>query len=868
MTAPGAGPSSATTTEAAATPSKRRRNSRRGSIAKAGSSSVPSVATGSTNGSASDNSAAKVTATSAAAPAPAAPAPGLPFGLWDYESETYRPTKTPVARRFAASGAGASVPSTPAVPTDPEYEYAAPKYLDFRAEKSAVGRRTIPETPSVAKYFANHANSPAFSSINAEDYDNEDLGDLLMDGDSDDDEDRHLADIPINKDLTATVMRKQWTAAAAARSAQPATPLARQTAAAASAAAALVAPVPHQDTPRPGAPARHQDTPRPGALTARRRSKSSARRKSFIFMFPTDSPTAAEPTSAVSTPSRSGPRSTAAPVPAGETSTTPTGPAPSKPVQPDDATARLSMASHVSSQWEDTDPPAPASTHQFTLMRATASTEHLVFLPSRADMARLTKTKQLQKLLTHKSPLRLVASPAIKKRKQNTLRGITYMKPFRLTAMNPTAASAARALPVSTVSGSLAAKVQRLLRTPDKSKRAVNNRVRALQAKRTVPQSPRLLTKLISQQRAHGPKPMTTEERELAELQQVKPFKAQPLNDKILKADRPLGVPPPKLLPTTQPHSPAITKPKPKPAPPSPPRPVIKAHPVPDFIHKPAPLPTRAPKRKTQPEPFTLPGESITERKQRDFADRVRREQEAAERLRLFQAQPLPYDDEPAPLPPKVERAPTEPKPFHLVTEDRALLKPPPPPSDPVPDPFTAQPIPEAVYDPFVVRPSTKPLTDPETPVLYTEDRAEDRRAFDLDMEARRVREEEERKRMAEEEERRVEAQIKRLRKQLVHKAKPVMVGKPIVIKHSTKPVTKPYSPMIGEKRKRAMLAAANGGEGGGGSAAASLVRKKLKAAADKARNEAATDKAAEAKDASSGSSGSSGSSPVALNGQ
>ncbi|KNE61317.1 hypothetical protein AMAG_18766 [Allomyces macrogynus ATCC 38327] len=499
MTAPDAAPSPftpSTPAEMAATPSKRRRNSRRVSSAKPGSSSASSAIDGPTNGSVSGNGAANENeaTSSALPPAPAAPAAGLPFGLWDYESETYRPTKTPVVRRFAAGATTTSVPSTPVVPTDPEYEYAAPKYLDFRAEKSAVNRRAIPETPSVAKYFANHADSPAFSSIDAEDYDNEELGDLLMDGGSDD-EDRHLADIPINKDLTATVMRKQWTAAEAARSAQPGAPFARQTAA---------------------APVRHQDTPRPGALTARRRSKSSVRRKSFIFMFPTDSPAATEPASTVSTPSRSGPQSTTTAAPPAAASTTPTDPVPSTPVQPNNAAARLSMASQASSQWEDTDPPVPAPMHPFTPVRATASTEHLVFLPSRADIVRLSKTKQLQKLQAHKSPLRLVASPAIKKRKQKPMRGLTCMKPFRLTAMKPTAASTAKSHPAPSTSGSLAAKVSRLLHTPNKAgKRVVNNRVRALQAKRTVPQSPRLLTKLISQQRAHLPKPMSTEEREL-----------------------------------------------------------------------------------------------------------------------------------------------------------------------------------------------------------------------------------------------------------------------------------------------------------------------------------------------------------------
>ncbi|KNC96979.1 uncharacterized protein SPPG_07797 [Spizellomyces punctatus DAOM BR117] len=324
----------------------------------------------------------------------------------------------------------------------------------------------------------------------------------------------------------------------------------------------------------------------------------------------------------------------------------------------------------------------------------------------------------------------------------------------------------------------------------------------------TKPRSPYLLTKL--RKKTHTVP--SREEQELAELAKIQPFKAKPVDRKILASDRPIGVPAvPKSAPTI-PQSPAITKPRPPPAPePSPPR-IVKANPIPKKIFQ--PFEPVVEHRVIVPPEFSLPGDEISRRKKIEFEERVKREKEEEERAKQFRAYPLPYD-EPDPLPSVPHRPITNPQPFNLETEirgsfarltieekrERELRE------QERMRQFRANPLP--CLDPFIPQPSNRPLTDVENVLLHTDVRAEERRAFEESRKQREAIEQKMREEMAKDDEEREKEQIRLLRKQQVHKAQPVLYDKmkPLNVKPSTKKLTEPESPFIGEKRKKAMQA-------------------------------------------------------------
>ncbi|CAB5389062.1 unnamed protein product [Rhizophagus irregularis] len=68
--------------------------------------------------------------------------------------------------------------------------------------------------------------------------------------------------------------------------------------------------------------------------------------------------------------------------------------------------------------------------------------------------------------------------------------------------------------------------------------------------------------------------------------------------------------------------------------------------------------------------PVNLPGEEISKRKSQEIEERIRQEKEKMEKMREFKAQPLPTGS-PDCLPTRPYYPPTHPKPFALLTNDR-----------------------------------------------------------------------------------------------------------------------------------------------------------------------------------------------------
>ena len=67
------------------------------------------------------------------------------------------------------------------------------------------------------------------------------------------------------------------------------------------------------------------------------------------------------------------------------------------------------------------------------------------------------------------------------------------------------------------------------------------------------------------------------------------------------------------------------------------------------------------------------------------------------------------------------------------------------------------------------------------------------------------------RRQKEEEDKAREELEVKRLRRQLVHKAKPILVSRPFEVKASTQPLTEPHSPfLLTKRRQRAQSVASN----------------------------------------------------------
>ncbi|KAJ3278773.1 Protein tpx2 [Borealophlyctis nickersoniae] len=319
--------------------------------------------------------------------------------------------------------------------------------------------------------------------------------------------------------------------------------------------------------------------------------------------------------------------------------------------------------------------------------------------------------------------------------------------------------------------------------------------------RRTYPKSPYLLTKL----RKKIITVPSTQEMEEAEMQKTQPFRAQPLHRKILQ--RAVGIPERAIAELTVPQSPAITKPRPLPArTPSPPK-LVKANPIRHY-------PVFQPKlehRATFPADYALPGEEISQRKRREFEEAMKQKQEEEENARRFKAQPLPEDDVFIPHGP--ERPVTSPHPFHLETDIRGALhrmtleekRAKELEEAAAAKRFVAKPIP--ALEPFIPKKSDRPVTEPDDVVLHSDVRAEERRAFEEQQREKERADEERKERHKREQEEREKEEIRRLRQQQVHHAQPIKQYAPVMVAPSNRKLTEPESPMIGEKRKKAMMA-------------------------------------------------------------
>ncbi|CAO3570417.1 unnamed protein product [Mortierella alpina] len=117
---------------------------------------------------------------------------------------------------------------------------------------------------------------------------------------------------------------------------------------------------------------------------------------------------------------------------------------------------------------------------------------------------------------------------------------------------------------------------------------------------------------------------------------------------------------------------------------------------------------------------------------------------------------------------------------------------------------FKALPLPD-YPDMFVPKKSTKPLTHTEPIVLQTDRRAEEREVFEQERRRKEQLLQDMLAEKAREDELRELQELRELRKRLVPHPTPIRDYPRIEIHKSTRPLTIPHSPNIGEKRKRQM---------------------------------------------------------------
>ncbi|EXX79511.1 uncharacterized protein OCT59_015460 [Rhizophagus irregularis] len=332
---------------------------------------------------------------------------------------------------------------------------------------------------------------------------------------------------------------------------------------------------------------------------------------------------------------------------------------------------------------------------------------------------------------------------------------------------------------------SLAERIQQYLeKTPDRFKsklRSASNYVNLP----TKAKSPFLRTKL----RAERIK-MTNKENEINnDKVQSKPVDSSDVKSGRVKKTKPK---------ITIPVSPHITKPKP-------PR-IIKANPVlqpfkPIVAH-----------RKMDPPKYPLPGEKISQRKAEIREAILKKEAQEQEKARKFKAPPLPSGSPDVLLTVLPLPTTTTTKPFKLRTDIRGekyqqsfrkkingLNK-----REKDDLSFRAKPTPNLL--PYRPRKSAKPITEVVGFKLHTDARLEKRKTYD---EQRNLRDQEEKilKERKQIEEERNKQQIRQLRTELIHHAQPAKRYAPVKIEFANRKVTKPVSPLIGEKRRKKLQA-------------------------------------------------------------
>ncbi|OWZ22275.1 hypothetical protein PHMEG_0003068 [Phytophthora megakarya] len=110
---------------------------------------------------------------------------------------------------------------------------------------------------------------------------------------------------------------------------------------------------------------------------------------------------------------------------------------------------------------------------------------------------------------------------------------------------------------------------------------------------------------------------------------------------------------------------------------------------------------------------------------------------------------------------------------------------------------FRAKPMPVFESDSVQVVSSTRPLTQSASPMLATKNRAIERASFEATEQERREQEEAFRQQRLQQEQQLKDEDIKRLRrKEMIFRARPVPEDKPFQLKHDSRPLTEPISPV------------------------------------------------------------------------
>eukprot|EP00730_Choanoeca_flexa_P014415 TRINITY_DN6298_c0_g1_i1.p1 TRINITY_DN6298_c0_g1~~TRINITY_DN6298_c0_g1_i1.p1 ORF type:complete len:714 (+),score=228.36 TRINITY_DN6298_c0_g1_i1:72-2213(+) len=245
----------------------------------------------------------------------------------------------------------------------------------------------------------------------------------------------------------------------------------------------------------------------------------------------------------------------------------------------------------------------------------------------------------------------------------------------------------------------------------------------------------------------------TSEDLQLAEMQQRQPFKARPVKPEVMESDSgTYGVP--KIAPRacTVAQSPHITKANPHAT-----REQLaeaearelaaarrfKAQPMPDLDSY--SFPHGSNKAPTKPKPFALQTDKLGEQRRQQFEAQVKQQEQQQEQLRVFKAQ-----------------------------EPTALAKP-----------------------AFVPSKSTRPLTSVGNVVLASDARAKQRAEFDAKQKAAQQLEELRQARRAREAAEQEAKEIAQLRETLVHKASKIRQFNNVAVQGSDKPLTEPMSPQF-----------------------------------------------------------------------
>ncbi len=227
---------------------------------------------------------------------------------------------------------------------------------------------------------------------------------------------------------------------------------------------------------------------------------------------------------------------------------------------------------------------------------------------------------------------------------------------------------------------------------------------------------------------------------------------------------------------------------------------IIKAKPAPHFG---VPNILKEERPTTRPEPFSFEQRDIYLREQKQR--KIEQIHEDDKKAREFKANPVPEVlHKPVQLPMKEVVLPTKPQPFQLEIDKRVeprIQK----WQESVEEDLKRQREAAALFKakeakileqkPFVPAKSEKPLSEVSNFELNSERRARDREQFEMSKRNREAEMESYKMQLADRKRQEEEEDIRRMRREAVHKAQPVKHYKPVHILPSDKPLTEPQSP-------------------------------------------------------------------------